>query len=118
METEPLISRLASAQLAAYNDADLDRFCACYAADVVVLSESGDVEVTGISAFRERYAALFARGATAFGASVDQRVISGRHIVEREQYFRVDNAGSRIEGEVLVRYTERDGKIAVAQFFS
>lgn len=113
----PLVSELAEEQLHAYNAADLDAFCACYHSEIIVLSEEGEQVVSGSAAFKERYAPLFAKGSEAFGASVDMRVISGRHIVEREQYWRLGEDGSREEGEVLVRYTERDGLIATAQFF-
>lgn len=103
---------LATRQLAAYNAADLDGFCACYHEDVVVLDD-GVEQVRGIEAFRARYAAMFARGG--FGASVPGRLAMGRHCVEHERYWRETEDG-RVEGEVIVRYTEREGRIAVASF--
>ena len=61
---------LASAQLDAYNQADLDAFCACYSPDVQVY-RAGELMCEGAEAFRERYAPLFAGGR--FGASVVER---------------------------------------------
>ena len=114
-EGTPAVVRLATDQLAAYNTADLDAFCACYHEDVVVLNDDGSESLRGAEAFRARYAPMFARGG--FGASIDQRVQTGPHCVEREHYWRVGADGARTEGTVLVRYTERDGHIAVVQFF-
>ncbi len=105
---------LASRQLAAYNAADLDAFCACYAADVRVLDAEGAVTVEGAEAFRERYRPMFERGN--FGATVATRVGVGDHAVDHEHYWRVVD-GERVEGEVMVRYSARDGVIATVQFF-
>ena len=109
------VAALATRQLAAYNDADLDAFVACYAPDVVVFD--GDEEVIrGIADFRARYAEMFAGGG--FGATVDARVECGEHLVEREAYWRVvdPDIGERQQGELLVRYTARQGSLAVVQF--
>lgn len=107
---------LATAQLRAYNAHDLDAFCACYADDVRVLDASGAATVTGIADFRERYAQLFTRF-EGVGAEVDGRLVVEPHCVERERYWRTDpDTGTAHTGEVLVRYTARDGKIAVVQF--
>jgi hypothetical protein len=103
------IAELAAAQLVAYNAADIDAFCACYHDEVVVLD--GEVEqLRGLEAFRERYVALFAT--TGFGARVPQRLAAGPHCVDLEVYWRADG----VEREVLVRYTERDGRIGLVQF--
>lgn len=112
--SEPTVVRLAIRQLAAYNAADLDAFCACYHPDVVVLDAEGQQTLRGQQAFRERYRAMFERGN--FGGTVDQRVCVGTHAVDQERYWRVGADGERTEGEVLVRYTERDGTIWVVQF--
>jgi len=109
------VATLATRQLAAYNEADLDAFVACYAPDVVVFD--GDQEVIrGIEDFRARYAEMFADGN--FGATVDARVECGEHLVEREAYWRGGDSdtGQRQQGELLVRYTARQGCIAVVQF--
>lgn len=105
---------LAIAQLVAYNAADLDGFCACYHPDVVVLDADGEISVQGKDAFRERYRPMFERGQ--FGATVDGRLEVGSHCVEREHYSRVGADGETVQGSLLVRYTERDGALAVVQF--
>lgn len=111
------VDALAAAQLVAYNARDLDAFCACYADDVRVLDAEGACTLAGIAAFRERYGALF-RDHPDLGASVDVRVVLEPHCVDRERWWRTDPAtGAAMGGEVLVRYTARDGRIAVAQFF-
>lgn len=107
-------SDLAARQLAAYNRADIDAFCACYHPDVVVLDADGEVSVKGIEAFRARYAGKFAAGG--FGAVVPERMALGRHCVDLEHYWWLDTDGHRQEGSVLVRYTISDERIAVVQF--
>lgn len=111
----PTPTELAERQLAAYNAADLDAFVACYHPDVVV-RWGAEVEAEGRSAFRERYADLFARGG--FGASVPARVAEGAHVVDRELWWRLDpETGDRSEGALLVHYTVRDDLIAEVHFF-
>lgn len=113
----PAVVTLATQQLVAYNNRDIDAFCACYADDVVVLDESGAETLVGIDAFRQRYGPMFA-GHILVEGHITGRVVSPPHLVEKELWRRQKDAGSDIEsGEVLVRYTERDGKIAVVQFF-
>jgi hypothetical protein len=106
---------LAAAQLAAYNAKDLDAFCACYSDDVSVLDADGQTTLLGQAAFRARYDGLFG-GWQDVGATVDQRLVLEPHVVDDERWWRRrgDEAAS---GRVLVRYTARDGKIAVVQFF-
>lgn len=112
----PTAAELADAQLRAYNAADLDDFCACYHPDVVVLDATGARTIEGMAAFRERYGALFRDYAPA--ATVDARIALGAHVVEREQWARTHReTGARSEGEVLVRYTEVDGRIRWVEFF-
>jgi|GEM_PF-1395106 len=64
------LTSLASTQLDAYNQADLDAFCACYA-DEVQVYRAGEVISEGAEAFRDRYKPLFHGGS--FGASVVER---------------------------------------------
>lgn len=113
MSESPVV-QLAIDQLAAYNAADLDAFCACYHPDVVVLDAEGAHSLRGADAFRERYRPMFERGN--FGASVDVRVHAGAHAVDSERCWRVGPDGERSEGALLVRYTEREGTIGVVQF--
>ena len=114
--SEALVVQLAKRQLDAYNAADLDAFCACYHADVTVLDADGVVTVRGIDAFRARYAGLF-REFTDVHAEVDARLVLGAHVVEREHWSRRNRTSNEVtRGSVLVRYTERDGSIAIAQF--
>ena len=109
-----LVSELAQRQLDAYNLSDLDAFCACYHPDVVVLDDQKET-VRGIEAFRARYVSLFEKWE--FGAAVPARLAAGTHCVDHETWWRIDpESGQRSDGEILVRYTERDGKIAVVQF--
>ncbi len=109
-----VITDLAMRQLDAYNAADLDGFCACYHPDVVVF-DGGDESLRGVDAFRERYRGMFETWT--FGASVDERLSCGPHAVDDEAWWRVDpETGERSEGQVLVRYTEREGLIGTVQF--
>lgn len=105
---------LAQAQLDAYNRADLDAFCACYADDVRVWFGQ-ELDIEGIADFRSRYVDKFARGG--FGATVPNRLSHGDHCVDEEHYWSIDpETGARSEGVILVRYQVADGKIALVQF--
>ena len=108
------ITQLAIAQLAAYNRADLTGFCACYHLEVVVLDAQGQVTLSGLEAFRERYAPMFARGG--FGAEVPQRLSAGDHCVDLEHYWRDDPEQGQTRGTLLVRYQLREGLIGLVQF--
>ena len=115
-ETHSLASELSDRQLAAYNAADLEAFCACYHQHVRVLDEDGNATCEGMEAFRARYSALFG-SCSEVRAAIRQRIALGRSVVELEVYQRrPHDSGLLEEGEVIVRYTERDGLIAIAQF--
>ena len=115
--SESGILELAARQLDAYNRSDVDAFCACFHADVEVLGEDGVVQKRGMTEFREGYAAMFA-GHDAVAATVSSRVLLGPHVVEHEQWSRTRRSdGAKLGGEVLVRYTARDGLIRWVQFF-
>ena len=110
------IEQLAQQQLDAYNRSDLDAFVACYHPDVRVLN-GDDESLNGIDEFRERYQTMFSEWQ--FGASVPQRISLNTHCVDFEDWWRIDpNTGERSEGQVLVRYEERDGLIGMVQFLN
>ncbi len=110
------IEHLAQQQLDAYNRSDLEAFVACYHPDVRVFN--GDhLSVSGIDGFRQRYESLFSTWQ--FGASVPQRIALNTHCVDFETWWRVDpSSGERSEGQILVRYEERDGRIGTVQFLA
>jgi hypothetical protein len=108
------ISVLAAQQLAAYNEANLEAFVACYHEDVRVLDQDEET-LRGREAMRERYRELFEEWT--FGAEVSQRVHVGKNCVDYERWWRVEpGTGERAEGFLLVRYTEREGLIGLVQF--
>ncbi len=110
------VSELAEAQLSAYNAHDIDAFCACYAEDIRVLDADGRVTIDGLAAFRATYGAVFTEWD--IGAAVDQRLVLEPHAIDDERWWRTHRTDGRVlSGRVLVRYTARDGKIVVAQFF-
>ena len=110
------ISKLATRQLDAYNASDLEGFVACYHEDVLVL-KGEEQSIRGKDAFRERYTALFSEWT--FGAAVPNRFYLGKHCVDYERWWRIaPGSVERSEGEVIVRYTLRDGLIGIVQFLS
>lgn len=114
---QPIIVELSDRQLRAYNAADLDAFCACYHEEVRVLDEDGKVTIEGMEDFRKRYEGLFT-GCDDVHATISQRILLGRTVCELEQYQRrPKSTGVLDRGEIIVRYTERDGKIGTVQFF-
>lgn len=118
VDARTAVERLSDAQLQAYNRADIDAFCDCYHDDIEVLDATGNRTLSGIEAFRARYAAMFDAHQDVH-ARIDARLQLGAHVVEREQWSRTHKqTGARSEGQVLVRYTEQDGKIRYAQFLA
>jgi len=114
---QPVIVELSDRQLRAYNAADLDAFCACYHEEVRVLDEDGKVTIEGMADFRTRYEGLFT-GCDDVHATISQRILLGRTVCELERYQRrPKTTGVLDEGDIIVRYTERDGKIGTVQFF-
>ncbi len=113
----PLIVQLSDRQLAAYNAANIEAFCACYHDEVQVSDATGAITTTGIVEFRERYGKMFASHSDVH-ASITDRMVLGPHVVEREFWSRVETStGETRSGEILVRYTEFEGRIRWAQFF-
>jgi uncharacterized protein (TIGR02246 family) len=112
----PLVVRLSIEQLAAYNRQDLDAFCACFHANVIVLGSDGTVVHRGLDAFRAAYGAMFEAHRDVH-AEVEERIVLGEHVVELERWSRVSKeTGVRASGTVIVRYSESDGRLAVAEF--
>ncbi len=112
--TAPIV-QLSMRQLEAYNNNDIDAFCACYHPEIVVLNADGKPTTEGMEAFRKAYGGLFERFKVQ--ATVTERLVLGPHVVERELWQRDERDGDLHQnGEVLVRYTLRDGLIGTAQF--
>ena len=110
------VDELARRQLDAYNRADLDAFCACYHPEVTVIDHRGAPTTVGMEAFRAGYGGMFAANRDVF-AEVTARLLLPPHIVERERWARVDRTtGVASGGEVLVRYSEQDGRIRWVEF--
>lgn len=109
----PTILQLAEEALAAYNAADLDRFCACFADDIQVCDAFGNVMLAGMEEFRERYDEMFATFRRVRAVS-SCRLHHARHLVQRTIWERTDRITGEVErGEHLARYSERDGRIAM-----
>lgn len=112
---KPKVLTLSEEQLVAYNNRDIDAFCACYHEEVKVLDEEGKVTMDGMETFRQRYASLFENFETE--AWITERLLLPPHIVEKERYVRKNlETGEETTGDIIVRYTERDGKIALVAF--
>lgn len=109
------IAQLATRQLAAYNAHDADRFAQCFHQEVRVMDHRGEVSVQGIDDFHRRYASLFA-DYDEVSAYVTERMVVGDHIVEHEFWSRKTKDGALQSGELLVRYTLRDGLIGYVEF--
>jgi hypothetical protein len=72
------------AQLDAYNARDVDRFLACYSADVVVQDGSGATLIEGHEAMRAAYAPFFA-GFPNLEAEILQRIEAAEYVIDEER---------------------------------
>ncbi|MCH2162334.1 MAG: nuclear transport factor 2 family protein, partial [Phycisphaerales bacterium] len=108
------IEELATRQLDAYNQADLMAFADCYHSEVVVCNNQEE-SYRGRDELRERYRSMFE--GWKFGAMVSKRIALGGHCIDLEHWWRVDpETSERNEGELLVRYSIREGLIGWVQF--
>jgi hypothetical protein len=71
------------AQFEAYNAGDVDRFVACYAADVVVQDGAGTTLMQGREGMRAEYAPFFAEYPDLRGVIV-HRITAGDYVIDEE----------------------------------
>ena len=103
---------IAQAQLDAYNAQELDTFCSYFAEDVVVSDLNGAPSLSGIAAYRAKYAAVFAE----FPANKVQlmgRIAVGNTVIDHERVLR---SATAVPFEVAAIYTFKGGKIARVDF--
>jgi hypothetical protein len=72
------------AQLEAYNARDVDRFLACYAADVVVQDGAGNTLTRGHESMRGEYAPFFA-GFPRLHAEILHRIEARDYVIDEER---------------------------------
>ena len=99
------------AQVAAYNDRDVEAFAACYAEDVVIEDADRNVLARGRAQVRERYGPFFAASPD-LHAEIETRIRIGAHVIDEE---RVTGAGPEPRHAVAI-YHVADGLIDRAQF--
>ena len=105
-------SAVAQAQLDAYNVQDLDAHCAQFDDDVTVADLNGAVSVSGIAAYRARYAKVFA-DFPENKAVLLARIAIGNVVIDHE---RVHHTPASEPFEVAAIYTIADGKIRRVDF--
>lgn len=105
-------TEIVEAQFRAYNDQDLEAFCACYAEDAVLASYGGAVLAEGLAAIRARHEALFA-SYPQNRARLLHRVAVGDFVIDHEDVERAPG-GERFQ--VAAIYTIRGGRIARVEF--
>jgi len=97
-------------QLAAYRDRDLERFLACYAADVKVKDFDGNVLMDGLEAMRGQYGPLF-RDSPQLRVDIPRRIMAGDYVIDEEYGSGIVMAGFPPEEHIAVVYRVRDGLI-------
>jgi uncharacterized protein (TIGR02246 family) len=103
---------IVQAQLDAYNDRDLERFCACFTTDAVLADLNGPVAHQGIAGVRERYAKLFAEHPEN-RAELVSRVAVGDVVIDEERILRGKGVA---QFRALAIYTVKSGLIARVDF--
>ncbi len=97
-------------QLAAYRDRDLERFLACYAADVKVKDFDGNVLMDGLEAMRGQYGPLF-RDSPQLRVDIARRIVAGDYVIDEEDASGMVMAGFPPTMHAAVLYRVRDGLI-------
>ena len=103
---------LIQAQFDAYNAQDLDAYCAFFSDDVIVADYNGAVTVSGIDAYRAKYAQVFAEFPLN-KAQLLNRMVVGATVVDHERVVRAPGGATF---EVICIYTLADGRIARVDF--
>lgn len=107
-----LTTRLAQAQLDAYNAHDIQSFAACYHPDVEVFDLGGELRFRGRERLVETYGPIF-QAKTSLRAELVGRLVVGDTAVDQERVTGL------VEGEVvhaLAIYKVREGLIAQVWF--
>ena len=103
---------VAQAQLDAYNAQDLEAHCAQFSDDVTVADLNGAVTIDGLTAYRAKYAKVFAdypeNNATLLG-----RIVIGNVVIDHERVMRTPTSAAF---EVAAIYTVAEGKICRVDF--
>ena len=108
-ETESLVQR----QLDAYNDRDIERFCACYAEDVEVYRmPTIEPTISGMAKFRETYVERFK--SRTLNAKIQNRISLGSKVVDHEYVVGIKETPV----EVIVVYEMTDGLLRQVWFFN
>ena len=97
-------------QVAAYRDRDLERFLACYAADVTIKDFDGNVLMDGLEAMRGQYGPLF-RDSPQLRADIPRRIVAGDFVIDEEDISGMVRAGFPPAVHAAVLYRVRDGLI-------
>jgi hypothetical protein len=100
------------AQLDAYNDQDLDAYCAAFAEGVIVADLNGGMTVQGIEAYRAKYVQVF-KDFPQNKAELVNRIAVGATVVDHERVIRRPGGETF---EVIAIYTLADGKIVRVDF--
>ena len=103
---------VAEAQLDAYNVQDLEAYCSFFSDDVIVADLNGAVTLSGIDAFRAKYAQVFAD----FPENRVQllgRMTIGHTVIDHELVIRKPGGD---QFEVAAIYTISDAKIVRVDF--
>jgi uncharacterized protein (TIGR02246 family) len=104
------VTNVVDRQVAAYRDRDLERFLACYAADVKIKDFDGNVLMDGLEAMRGQYGALF-RDSPQLKADIPRRIVAGDYVIDEEYGSGIVMAGFSPEEHIAVVYRVRDGLI-------
>jgi hypothetical protein len=100
---DSLADDVVTIQLDAYNTRDLERFLACYAAEVVIEDGAGKVLMRGGEAVRGFYGQLFVQS-PALHCDIRQRIRVGSFVIDEEAITGVNLAGFPTEIHAAVVY--------------
>ena len=106
----PEVTDVVDRQVAAYRDRDLERFLACYAADVKVKDFDGNVLMEGLEAMRGQYGPLF-RDSPQLSVRIPRRMAAGEYVIDEEYGSGIVMAGFPPEEHIAVVYRVRDDLI-------
>jgi hypothetical protein len=110
MEVDPVTE-----QGEAYNARDVDRFLACYSADVRIEDGVGNIIMEGHDAMRAQYSSLFEASPELHGRVVN-RIVVGKYVIDEEEISGRISEGFPDNVHAVAIYRVEDDKIVHVRF--
>lgn len=105
IETPSELGNIVDKQLEAFNNHDLETFLTFFHPEIESYKFSGELQLQGIDALRERFAQAFIYQPNEV---VEERIISGNYVIDKIKVTYVVNGQTVTDGDVVIYTIEED----------